>query len=57
MIKMPLGVDPMEEMNFEKLEQIRTIKDNKAKYTDLLRDTRQSRVLKEKEKIVKLRVD
>lgn len=56
LISIPKGIDNMD-MNIEKLEEIRTIKDNKMKYTEILRDTRASRVLKEKDKIVKLRLD
>ncbi|KAL4497051.1 hypothetical protein ABPG72_002207 [Tetrahymena utriculariae] len=55
-ITMPKGIDEME-INFDKLEEIKTIKENKQKYVEMLRDNRQSRVLKEKEKIVKLRLD
>lgn len=38
-VVLPRGVDAME-VNFERLEEMRTAKDNKMKYTELLRGTR-----------------
>lgn len=55
-IVLPKGIDEME-INLAKLEELRTIQNNKNKYTDMIRDNRTSRVLKEKDKIVKLRLE